>query len=77
MTDEWEMAEGFAPHSRITYCQRPKACMAPATGRCPKCQMSPRVKAALHRYTKRLSMPVVTELSVPTYVDPDFDGMAE
>ena len=72
--DEWTMADGFAPVSRLHYCQHPKACSAPATGRCPRCQMTERQRRALHKH-QRISMPAVTATSVPTYLDPDFDDL--
>lgn len=74
--DEWTMADGFAPPSRITYCQRPKACSALPTGRCSRCQVSPAVKAAFGRRTKQLQTVVPTAATVPTYVDSDFDDLS-
>lgn len=75
MTDEWTMADGFAPVSRLHYCEHPKACSAPATGRCPRCQVPLRARAAFQRYNKRVLAAPLKVSSVPTYVDGDFDEM--
>ena len=75
--DDWQMADGFAPVSRLHYCQHPRACSAPQTGRCPRCQLSQKARAALHKHQRHLSSNLVTSQSVPTYLDPDFDDFGE
>lgn len=69
--DDWTMADGFAPVSRLHYCEHPKACSAPRTGRCPRCQHRPGYQSKGHR--TRLGSPTLTPDSTPTYVDEDFD----
>jgi hypothetical protein len=73
--DDWRMADGFAPASRVMYCQHPKACSAPTKGKCSRCQLSPRLKAAFHRHNKAQTTVLATASSVPTYLDPDFDEL--
>lgn len=71
--DEWQMADGFAPVSRLHYCEHPKACSAPPQGRCQRCQVSPRLRKAFAKYGKTLRAQHVTQDSVPTFLDADFD----
>jgi len=71
MTDDWQMADGFAPVSRLHYCEHPKACSAPERGVCPRCQK--RKGWPARKNGSRLGSPHLTLESTPTYVDEDFD----
>ena len=73
MDDDWTMADGFAPVSRLHYCQHPRACSAPSTGRCARCQTPPRVRKFQRQ---RLGSPTLNEASVPSYLDPEFDDLS-
>jgi len=70
--DDWTMADGFAPVSRLHYCEHPKACSAPRTGHCPRCQK--RVRANPHRVMRKSGGALMTADSTPTFVDEDFDS---
>lgn len=75
--DEWQMADGFAPVSRLHYCEHPRACSAPEKGRCPRCQMPPRLRKAFTKYGKTLRAQNVDQDSIPTFLDDDFDSWGE